>query len=131
MIETSLAEHGYSNSLQSTGSSRNIEYEAFARVTRDLSNQNVDAPDFHAKFSKALRDNLKLWTILASDVANEKNGLSPELRSRIFYLAEFTRHHTAKIYEGDADAKVLIDINTMVMRGLRMRAENSDAGNAE
>lgn len=119
MIETSLAEHGYSNSIQTTGTERNIEYEAFARITRELSNTDTSAPDYHSRMAKALSKNLQLWTILATDVANKDNELTPELRSSIFYLAEFTRHHTAKVYAGEADVDVLAEINKTVMRGLR------------
>jgi len=125
MIETSLAESGYSSSIQSTGSARNIEYEVFARVTRDLSNRDKSAPDYSAKIAHALRDNLRLWTILANDVAKEGNKLPQELRSSIFYLSEFTRHHTAKVYNGEAGVRTLVDVNTMIMRGLRGSATHA------
>lgn len=125
MIETSLAENGYSSSIQSTGSPRNIEYEIFARVTRELSTKDKSAPDYPAKIAQALRNNLRLWTILANDVAKEDNELPKELRSSIFYLSEFTRQHTAKVYNGEADVQVLVDVNTMIMRGLRGRTANT------
>lgn len=119
MIEASLARNGYKNSIKSTGSARGIEYQIFARVTQDLSNKDKDAPDYFPKLSEALHKNLRLWTILAADVANDNNALPVELRSRLFYLAEFTRQHTAKVYAGEADTDILIEINTSVMRGLR------------
>jgi len=119
MYEASLAVNNYEDSSQSTADSRGVEYQIFARITRQLANTNVDAADYHPKLSEALHKNLQLWTILAVDVANDNNELPAQLRSSIFYLAEFTRHHTAKIQAGEANPKVLVDINTMVMRGLR------------
>ena len=53
------------------------------------------------------------------DVAEPTNLLPQPLRAQIFYLAEFTMHHSAKVLKGDASVAPLIDINTAVMRGLR------------
>lgn len=108
--------------MHSTGSDRGIEYQLFARVTRQLSDNNKEAPDFNTKQAEALHYNLKLWTKLAVDVANENNKLPSQLRSNIFYLAEFTRHHTAKIYQREANTDILVEINTSIMRGLRNSA---------
>ncbi len=126
MIEASFAKTGYENSIQSTGSDRGIEYQVFAQVTRLLSNMNRDAPDYFTRLSDALHRNLRLWSVLAVDVANDNNPLPAELRSSLFYLAEFTRKHTAKIYAGEADPKVLIDINMSVMKGLRAQTPKED-----
>lgn len=119
MIESSLAQNGYENSRQSTGDGRGVEYQLLARVTRELSEADKDAPDFLVRQAQALHNNLKLWTKLAIDVAHEGNGLPQELRSNLFYLAEFTRHHTSKVFNREADANILVEINTSVMRGLR------------
>ena len=72
-----------------------------------------------AAMAEALHDNLRLWTLLAADVAGEENELPAQLRARIFYLAEFTRAHSAKLLSGEAERRPLIDINTAVMKGLR------------
>ena len=47
------------------------------------------------------------------------NGYPADLRGRLFYLSEFTRHQTNQILNGAADAQVLIDINTSIMKGLK------------
>ncbi len=119
MYEASLAKNSYAHSSKSTADTRGIEYQVFARVTQDLASGNKNAPDYLPKLSKALHTNMRLWTILAVDVANDNNALPAELRSSLFYLAEFTRQHTAKVQAGEADQKILVDINTMIMRGLR------------
>lgn len=72
-----------------------------------------------ADLAAALHDNRRLWTLLATSVADSKNELPQPLRAQIFYLAEFTLQHSQKVLEGNASAQILIDINTSVMRGLR------------
>ena len=69
----------------------------------------------------AIHDNRRLWTLLAGDVADEGNTLPQGLRAQIFYLAEFTLHHSPKVLDGSASADVLVEINTAVMRGLRQQ----------
>ncbi len=128
MYEASLAKNGYEHSTKSTADMRGVEYKIFARITQQLAGDNKSAHDYHPKLTQALHNNLRLWTILAVDVANDNNKLPVELRSSLFYLAEFTRQHTAKVYAGEADAKVLVDINTMVMRGLRNAPAQESAG---
>ena len=59
---------------------------------------------------------------LAADVAGAENGLPQTLRAQLFYLAEFTMQHSAKVLAGRADAEVLVEINTAMMRGLRRDA---------
>ncbi len=119
MIEASLATSGYKSSAQSISSERGLEYQVFSQVTRDLAAVRVGTHDYHSKIASALNKNMKLWTILASEVADASNSLPPQLRASIFYLAEFTRNQTAKIYAGEANPSILVEINTTVMRGLR------------
>lgn len=120
MIEASLANNGYDNSVKSTANPRNIEYQAFAYVTKALSTLDKKAFDYFVKKQEALYNNLKLWRVVAVEVSDEKNQLPADLRANLFYLSEFTRHHTAKIHAGETDdPSVLVDINKMVMRGLR------------
>lgn len=47
------------------------------------------------------------------------NGLPQDLRARLFYLYQFTEHHSGKVLADQGSVDVLIDINTAVMRGLR------------
>ncbi|MGE0407929.1 MAG: flagellar biosynthesis regulator FlaF [Amphiplicatus sp.] len=117
MYESALAIQDYGDLGRSTATPRGVEYEVFARVTRDLTSAEGAGP--FAAMAKALTANLDLWTVLGVDVAGDGNTLPAELRSKIFYLFEFTRHHTARVMKGEATAGVLIDINKAVMRGLR------------
>jgi flagellar protein FlaF len=100
-------------------SDRSVEYDTFARITAALRKAAEAAKQNYSAFAKALDDNRKLWTIIAADVADGGNLLPKQLRAQIFYLAEFTLTQTSRILRGEASADVLIEINTMIMRGLR------------
>lgn len=96
-------------------SARSAELHIFGEVTARL-NAALDA-GFPAR-AAALHDNRRLWSRLAADVADDGNGLPPALRAQIFYLAEFTEHHSRRVLQGQAGIEPLIEINTAVMRGL-------------
>lgn len=130
MNEYALAQNAYTQAVRSIGAPRDIEYKVFVRITRALSETAEIAPTDGAAFPRlveALHENLALWTALAGDVSRDGNGLPAELRSKIFYLYEFTREHTRKIMRGDGDADILIEINTAVMRGLKGRATAAES----
>jgi flagellar protein FlaF len=101
---------------------RGTEHAAFERVTAQLSRANRADASVALKAS-ALHDNRRLWTLMASNVADSANALPQTLRAQIFYLAEFTLQHSRKALSGDASLTPLIDINTAVMRGLRGEAQ--------
>lgn len=119
MNAINMARSAYARPEAAVRSLRSIEYEIFARVTKDLarawSNRQADFP----ALARALDDNNRLWTTLATDVADTDNGLPAALRAQLFYLYEFTAEHSRKVLADAAGAGVLVDINTAVMRGLR------------
>ncbi|OSP54762.1 flagellar biosynthesis regulator FlhF [Pseudoruegeria sp. SK021] len=113
-----MARTAYSPATSAVRTPQSIEYAAFARVTRDLK-----GAEDHAALVRPLHDNRRLWTVLASSVADGDNALPTTLRAQIFYLAEFTVHYTRRILQDKADPAVLIDINAAVMRGLREQGQ--------
>lgn len=113
----------YGQPESSLRSSRQIEYDLFARLTRRLAEANLQRNTDFPTFARALHDNLRLWSILAMDVATPGNALPPALRAKIFYLYEFTSRHTRQALSDGADASVLTDINQAIMRGLRGEGE--------
>ncbi|QIE56981.1 flagellar biosynthesis regulator FlaF [Pikeienuella piscinae] len=118
------AEIAYGDPRNAAKSPRQIEYQAFARITRALdAAAETDGPTAFPRLAAALHDNLKLWTVIAADVALEGNGLPEMLRARLFYLAEFTRAHTRKVLAQEENAAPLIELNTAIMRGLRQQSE--------
>ena len=46
------------------------------------------------------------------------------MRAQIFYLAEFTQIHSARVLKREAEPGILVDINTAMMRGLKGETED-------
>ncbi len=110
------ARQGYSTSAPSVRTDRGTEYDAFARITHRMkAAPSKGMPELAA----ALHENRRLWALLASDAADNGNGLDDSLRARIVYLAEFTRQHSTKVLMRKASVDPLIEINSAVMAGLR------------
>lgn len=119
-----LAHNTYSDAQAPIKTQRSIEYQVFAKITHRLSKLTTGGIEEFKELAEALQDNRRLWTILAADVAESENGLPKELRAQIFYLAEFTEHHSKKVLAKEASPEALVDINTAVMRGLRSMQES-------
>lgn len=113
------AQRAYGAASAPTRTDKSVEYEAVARITRDLRRaDSLGATGFGA-LAEALHANKKLWTIFAADVADPANPLPKDLKARLFFLAEFTQQHTRKVLDREASIGPLLDINTAVLRGLR------------
>lgn len=102
---------------------QDTEYDALARVSHKLYAAIKAGKKGFPDLVAALHDNRKLWTILATDVADTSNALPQSLRAQLFYLAEFTQVHTSKVLRKEADAGVLVEINSAVMKGLRTQGD--------
>ena len=114
-----LAHTPYGKPETSVRSQRSIEYDLFARVTKRIATAWAHRGTDTSGLVRALQDNTTMWRTLAADVAEPDNGLPKALRARLFYLYEFTVHHSKKILDDQCSVEVLVDINTAVMRGLR------------
>lgn len=122
----SRASASYGGAQMVASPPRQIEYQAFAKATHALSAAaSAEGPDAFSRLAAALNDNMKLWMIIATDIALPENELPKRLRAQLFSLAVFTRGHTKRILarEAGADAAELIEVNSAIMRGLRARAE--------
>lgn len=113
------AQRAYAQTAGPIRTPRGLEYEAFARITHRL--KSASESGAMGPLATAIHQNRQLWTLLATDVADPGNGLPDDLRARIFYLAEFTDHHSRKVLRQQANAQPLLDINTSIMRGLRQQ----------
>lgn len=102
-----------------TRSLRSIEYDLLALTTQRLTAAWAQRSENFPALAAALADNQRLWLTLADDVAGPENALPSALRARLFYLYEFTVHHSRAVLDGRGSVEVLTDINTAVMRGLR------------
>lgn len=114
-----LAQTAYSSTSAPVRTPRGTEYEVFGKITRRVRDAAQKGKPGFVSLVEALHDNRRFWTLLALDAAGPANELPNDLRARILYLNEFTQTHTSKVLSGRADPKILIEINTAVMRGLR------------
>lgn len=123
MNAMNMAKTAYTTSQSPIRTPRGVEYEAFARITHRLKAASTKGRAGFGQLAEALHENRRLWTMLATDVAADDNGLPQDLRARIFYLCEFTGNYSGKVLNDGADVNVLVEINTAIMRGLRQKAE--------
>ncbi|MGJ8588565.1 MAG: flagellar biosynthesis regulator FlaF [Yoonia sp.] len=112
------AQQAYAPTQFTVRTTRSVEAQLITQITSRLQQlRSSTKPDF-PKLMAALHDNRRMWTTMAIDVADQGNALPKELRAQIFYLAEFTDHHSQQVIRGKADVAALIDINMAVLRGL-------------
>ncbi|MCF2905951.1 flagellar biosynthesis regulator FlaF [Octadecabacter sp. CECT 8868] len=117
------AHQAYGHKSSPLRSDRSAEHQLFSEVTSRLTATAGHLPSGFPAFAEAVQANRAVWTHLAAQVSDDENGLTKDLRARIFYLAEFTTFHSRKVLKGEADIKPLIEINTAMMRGLNPREE--------
>ena len=117
MNSIAMAQRVYAPTMAPTRSDRSVEYDVIARITARLKKAILAGE--YPKLLEALLENQKLWQSLAIDVADTKNGLPKDLRARIFYLAEFTDHHSKRVIREKVSAIPLLEINTAILRGLK------------
>lgn len=96
---------------------RDIEYEAFSRVTRDLAAAYKSGPT--RDLILAVYKNNELWVAIASSLADPANIFPAELRGSLISLALFSLRTGHEYMESGGDVQVLIDINMSIMKGLR------------
>ncbi|MEL6979531.1 MAG: flagellar biosynthesis regulator FlaF [Pseudomonadota bacterium] len=117
-MQNAIAARAYSQTTRSVGAPRDVEYHAFQRITAMLRAADRDDATLQERAEAVLKNN-KLWGRLAADLLSEQNALPDELRASLLSLAEFSRKHGLLAIKGDARIVDLIDINVMIMRGLR------------
>lgn len=113
------AQSAYGAAANCVKTPKAIETDIIVRITTALSKCDKAQKQDYPAFVEALDRNRKLWSIIAADVAQSENGLPQDLRSRLFYLAEFTRTYTSKILAEKVSVTPLLEVNTAVIKGLR------------
>lgn len=115
------ARQAYAPTQVSIRTDRSVEAQLFSQITARLRKVATTKPADFPALVAAIHDNRRIWTAMAADVADSENALPNTLRAQIFYLAEYTEHHSRKVLRHDADVSALIDINTAILRGLNGR----------
>ncbi len=112
------AQHAYATASIPAKPDRALEYDVIAQATSKLKAAANEATSFPERVA-TIELNRRLWTVIATSVADAQNSLPPELKAQLFFLYEFTVDHSRKVIKGEADIAPLIDINLSVMRGLK------------
>ena len=118
MNVSTLARNAYSSQAAPVRTERGAEYEAFVFVTRKLHTVAKLGGKITPRLAEAIDLNRRLWSLLATDAADDENLLPDATRAGIVSLFEFTRRHSSKVLRGEADVQTLIEINAAIMRGL-------------
>lgn len=123
MTQCLAAYDAFSNSGSATRTPRDTEYEAISRITGRIQTSAQKGALSFAELAAALHQNQQLWSTFAAEVADSNNALPDQMRAQIFYLAQFVRQQTSKVFSHNEDVGPLVDINLAVMRGLKGKAE--------
>ncbi len=112
--------HAYQTTAAQAESPRETEYRLFGQVTRSLMAVADSDADLSSR-AAALAWNRQIWSAMASDCADERNGLPDALRAGIISLALFVRRYSSEVLRDGAEMEPLIDINRTIMQGLQAR----------
>jgi len=98
---------------------RETEYRLFAQVTLALMDAAKCEPtDIRGRID-ALDWNRRMWSVLGSACADPENALPEQLRASIISLSIWVGKHTSQVIRRQDDIQALIEVNRMVMQGLR------------
>lgn len=98
---------------------RETEYRLFAQVTLALMEAaKCDPSDIRGRID-ALDWNRRVWSTLGTACADPDNALPDELRASIISLSIWVGKHTSQVIRRTEEIQPLIDINRMIMQGLR------------
>jgi flagellar protein FlaF len=98
---------------------RETEYRLFAQVTLALMDAAKCEPtDIRGRID-ALDWNRRVWSTLGTACADPDNALPQELRASIISLSIWVGKHTSEVIRRQEEIEPLIEVNRMVMQGLR------------
>ncbi|NKB43410.1 MAG: flagellar biosynthesis regulator FlaF [Alphaproteobacteria bacterium] len=115
----------YQQQQKQSLSPREVEAMAFTKAALLLEDAKKVANDVD-EFSRALRFNHLLWTIMQADITEDENQLPPEIKANVMSLSIFVDKQTTKaLRSGDGkDLDVLININRNLAAGLRTNPDD-------
>ena len=115
----SLALKAYGDVQQRTASEKEIEHALFFQITQQLEQVAVEERVTPSVWGDAISRNLQMWTILATDLLTPENQLPEDTKKSMLILSEFVRRTSMRVLAGDDGLQELIEINRMIMKGLR------------
>ena len=107
---------------------REVEAMAFTKAAVLLEEAKQKTQSIE-EYSKALRFNHLLWTIIQADLTDPENQLPNEIKANIMSLSIFVDKQTTKAMRSSnaVDLDVLININRNLAAGLRSDAQAAPA----
>ena len=118
----------YKRTISDTESPRQIERRVLARVTSELERLGPDFdsaqqnPEKLKLLAKGLRDalwqNQQVWLTFQHDLAEQGNGLPPDLRAGLLSLSLWVDSHTRGVLHGRNKVRPLVEINQTIIRAL-------------
>jgi flagellar protein FlaF len=98
---------------------RETEYRLFAQVTLALLEAAKCEPtDIRGRID-ALDWNRRMWSVLGAVCSDPANALPNPLKASIIALSIWVGKHTSQVIRRTEEIEPLIEVNRMVMQGLR------------
>jgi len=98
---------------------RETEYRLFAQVTLALMEAaKCDPMDIRGRID-ALDWNRRVWSVLGAACGDPDNALPESLRAAIISLSIWVGKHTSQVIRRKEEIEPLIEVNRMIMQGLR------------
>ena len=113
-----MSHNAYTKNQNRASAPRDGEYLAFTKATRGLMAADEAGCENLKALIEAIDFNRRLWDVLASDCANDENGLPLETRAGIISLSRWVHTHSSAVMRKAENLEPLIEINRMMMDGL-------------
>ncbi|MBU0723806.1 MAG: flagellar biosynthesis regulator FlaF [Alphaproteobacteria bacterium] len=110
--------NAYQKVTRVTQTPRAAEHRLLGNVTAALLAADRE-PDDKRKLVDALLWNKQVWDNLVIEIRDDDNLLPDQLRDSIVGIGTWVMQETYRVMDGDSDVKSLIEINTIIMEGLR------------
>ena len=109
----------YKSPSSGTKAASDNEYNLLGQISGELKIAYDNRVSKYPELVEAVTRNSLLWTIFAAEAADQRNGLSEEIRAKIFWLAQYVDLESKNVLRELSGAENLIEINKCIMRGLR------------
>jgi len=109
----------YQQAATRAESPRETEYRLFAQVTLALMEAAKCEPTDVRGRIDALDWNRRMWSVLGTACSDPGNALPDQLRASIISLSIWVGKHTSQVIRRQEEIEPLIEVNRMVMQGLR------------
>lgn len=119
--------NAYTTAQNQQDDPRSREYRVFISITAAM--EKALASEGHtavAELNHALFQNQRLWSTLMADLSTEGNALPDDLKAQLLSLGIWVMKHTTAVIAGEARAQDLIDVNRIVLKGLKPRDQSAE-----